>query len=125
MIHRLAHRLRDMQILPYIVVTSPHISHVYELYYKAFETLRKVKQIKTTDENDRFCAIVGGTLKEHLTVIPSLAMGVLECRHLVDSETMDHLMNTLLRSVRFQSSLVIANQCSESLVESSQNSISP
>ncbi len=96
---RLAHRLRDMQTLPYVVVTNPHISHVYELYYKAFETLRRVREIKTVEENDRYCTIISQTLQEHLTVIPRLAMGVLECQNLMRPEEMDKFMNTLLKSV--------------------------
>lgn len=47
-----------MQTLPYVVVTNPHMSHVYELYYKAFETLRRVREIKTVDDNDRYCSII-------------------------------------------------------------------
>jgi pyruvate dehydrogenase kinase 2/3/4 len=89
-----------MQTLPYVVVTNPHISQVYELYYKAFEMLRRVKEIKTLDDNERFCAVINQTLLEHLTVIPKLAMGVLECRELMKAEDMDRFMNTLLRSVR-------------------------
>jgi len=34
---------------------NPHISHVYELYYSAFEKLRKVPEIKTLEDNDKFC----------------------------------------------------------------------
>ena len=97
--HRLAHRLRDMQTLPYVVVTNPHISHVYELYYKAFETMRRVREIRTVEDNAKYCAIISGTLREHLTVIPRLAMGVLECQDLMQPEEMDKFMNTLLRSV--------------------------
>jgi pyruvate dehydrogenase kinase 2/3/4 len=90
-----------MQTLPYVVVTNPHMSQVYELYYKAFETLRRVKEIKTLEDNERFCAKVSQTLQEHLTVIPKLAMGVLECRDLMRAEDMDRFMNTLLRSVSY------------------------
>lgn len=97
---RLSHRLRDLQKLPYVVVTNTHISHVYELYYKAFETLRRVREIKTVEDNDRYCTLIGETLREHLTVIPRLAMGVLECQNLMRPEDMDRFMNTLLRSVR-------------------------
>jgi pyruvate dehydrogenase kinase 2/3/4 len=96
---RVAHRLRDMQTLPYVVVTNPHISQVYELYYKAFETLRRVKEIKMLEDNELFCTKISQTLQEHLTVIPKLAMGVLECRDLMKAEDMDKFMNTLLRSV--------------------------
>jgi len=106
---RLAHRLRDMQTLPYVVVTNPHISHVYELYYKAFETLRRVREIKTVDDNDRYCTIIGQTLQEHLTVIPRLAMGVLECQNLMRPEKMDKFMNTLLRSVQMAHSRTITS----------------
>ncbi|KAL9583748.1 MAG: hypothetical protein Q9203_004947 [Teloschistes exilis] len=95
---RLAHRLRDMQTLPYVVVTNPHMSHVYELYYKAFENLRRVREIKSVEDNDRYCKLISETLQEHLTVIPKLAMGIIECQSLMRPEEMDKFMNTLLRS---------------------------
>jgi pyruvate dehydrogenase kinase 2/3/4 len=89
-----------MQTLPYVVVTNPHISEVYELYYRAFESLRRVREIKTLEDNEKFCKKISETLHEHLTVIPKLAMGVLECRDLMKPEDMDKFMNTILRSVR-------------------------
>jgi pyruvate dehydrogenase kinase 2/3/4 len=95
----LAHRIRDMQTLPYVVVTNPHISQVYELYYKAFESLRRIREIKTLEDNERLCKKISQTLQEHLTVIPKLAMGVIECRDLMKPEDMDKFMNTVLRSV--------------------------
>ncbi|KAH8702139.1 putative pyruvate dehydrogenase kinase [Talaromyces proteolyticus] len=95
---RLAHRLRDMQKLPYVVVSNPHISIVYELYYKAFEKFRTVPEIRTLEDNDHYCDILRETLKEHLTVIPNLAMGVLECQGLVKPDEMDRFMNTMLRA---------------------------
>ncbi|KAI9933250.1 hypothetical protein MW887_007723 [Aspergillus wentii] len=95
---RIAHRLRDIQKLPYVVVANPHLSLVYELYYKAFERFRVVPEIRTLDDNDRFCDVLRDTLKDHLVVIPQLAMGVLECRGLVPPDIMDHFMNTLLRA---------------------------
>lgn len=96
---RLAHRLRDMQTLPYVVVSNPHISLVYELYYKAFEKFRTISEIRTLDDNDQYCDVLRETLKEHLTVIPNLAMGVLECQGLVKPDEMDRFMNTMLRAV--------------------------
>ncbi|EAS31060.3 pyruvate dehydrogenase kinase [Coccidioides immitis RS] len=95
---RLAHRLRDMQRLPYVVVTNPHLSHVYELYYKAFERFRTIPEIRSLEDNDRYCDMLRRTLKEHLTVIPNLAMGVIECQDLVKANHMDHFMNTMLRA---------------------------
>ncbi|KAK4238731.1 branched-chain alpha-ketoacid dehydrogenase kinase [Achaetomium macrosporum] len=95
---RIAHRIRDMQQLPYVVVTNPHISEVYDLYYTAFDTFRKVKDIKTLEDNDRFCQTIRSMLKAHLTVIPKLAMGILECNGLMDAAELDKFMNTILRS---------------------------
>ena len=88
-----------MQTLPFVVVTNAHMSHVYELYYKAFETLRRVREIKNVEENDEYCKLISQTLQEHLTVIPRLATGVLECGDFMKPEAMDKFMNTLLRSV--------------------------
>ena len=88
-----------MQKLPYVVVSNPHMSLVYELYYKAFERFRTVPEIRTLEDNDRYCDILRDALKEHLVVIPNLAMGVLECQDLVEPGEMDRFMNTLLGAV--------------------------
>ncbi|KAG5968709.1 hypothetical protein E4U56_000252 [Claviceps arundinis] len=95
---RVAHRLRDMQQLPYVVVTNPHIKEVYDLYYSALDQFRKVKEIKTLEDNDKLCEIISQNLKGHLPVIPKLAMGILECGGLMDPQELDKFMNTILRS---------------------------
>ena len=100
-----------MQQLPYVVVTNPHINEVYDLYYTAFDTFRKVKDIKTLDDNDRFCKAIRAMLKAHLTVIPKLAMGILESNGLMDSAELDKFMNTILRSVRFTPPNILQNTC--------------
>lgn len=97
--YRIAHRIRDMQKLPYVVVTNRHIEEVYKLYYNAFDTFRKYKEIKTLEDNEKFCAVITQNLKGHLTVIPKLAMGILECGGLMDPKELDHFMNVILRSV--------------------------
>ncbi len=88
-----------MQKLPYVVVTNPHLSLVYELYYKSFENFRRVPDIKTVEDNDMYCKIVSESLKEHLAVIPNLVMGVLECQDLVEPDVMDNFVNSMLRAV--------------------------
>jgi pyruvate dehydrogenase kinase 2/3/4 len=95
---RLAHRLRDMQRLPYVVVTNPHLSLVYELYYKSFESFRRVPVVRTPADNDQFCKVIGDSLKEHLAVIPNLVTGVLQCRDLVEPEIMDSFVQSMLRA---------------------------
>jgi len=88
-----------MQQLPYVVVTNPHISATYDLYYDAFDSFRKVREIKTLEDNDEFCGIISQTLKAHLAVIPKMAMGVLESSAYMNPEDLDKFMNTILRSV--------------------------
>ncbi|KAK4542316.1 hypothetical protein LTR36_006969 [Oleoguttula mirabilis] len=87
-----------MQTLPYSALTNQHISHVYELYYTAFERLRKVPEVRTMNDNDKFCDVLKMCLKEHLSVIPRLAMGILEIQDSVSGDECDRFMTTLLRS---------------------------
>ena len=94
-----------MQTLPYIVVSNPHFSHVYELYYRAFERFRRISEIRTIGDNDKFCNAIKNTLTEHLTVIPRLAMGVLEVQNYMRPEATDKFVTTMLRSVGYQISL--------------------
>jgi len=87
-----------MQRLPYVVVTNPHLSLVYELYYQSFENFRRLPVIRTLEENDEFCKVISDNLKEHLAVIPNLVVGVLECQDLVSGDTMDQFVQAMLRA---------------------------
>ncbi|KAF3926685.1 hypothetical protein ABW21_db0202841 [Orbilia brochopaga] len=95
---RLAHRIRDMQRLPYVVVTNPNISKVYETYYNSFELLRKFPEVKTPEDNDEFCQLIRKMLTENLSVIPNLAIGALECRDFVPAAELDNFLKTMLKS---------------------------
>lgn len=97
-----------MQTLPYVVITNPHMSHVYQRYLNALERFAKVPEIKTLEENAAYCNVLQKTLTEHLTVIPRLIMGFLECSHLLKAETADKMMNALLKSVSYLYTLVTA-----------------
>jgi len=96
---RLAHRIRDIQLLPYHFVVNPHIKTVYNLYYDAFDAFSRVAPIRTLEDNDRFCETITRMLQSHLSVIPKLALGVLQSAELVDADELDSFMNTILRSV--------------------------
>ena len=95
--------MRDIQTLPYVVVANPHLAHVYESYLQAFERFRRVPEIRSVEDNDRYCKVLEETLKEHATVIPRLAIGVLEVRNLMKSDETDKFMNTMLRAVCYSS----------------------
>ena len=96
---RIAHRLRNLETLPYVVLTNPHMSHVYNAYLKALDEFRKVPAISTMEDNNAYCDVLQRNLTAHLSVIPRLVMGFLECQHLLETEAADKMMNSLLRSV--------------------------
>lgn len=99
--YRLAHRIRDMQTLPYCVVANHHFNEVYELYYEAFDKFRRVPEIHTLEDNDSFCEVISNMLKKHLSVIPKLGMGILETSadEMISAKELDGFMNAILRSV--------------------------
>lgn len=90
-----------MQTLPYCVVANRHFNEVYELYYEAFDKFRRVPEIRTLEDNDSYCEVISDMLKKHLSVIPKLAMGILETSAdgMLPSRELDDFMNAILRSV--------------------------
>ncbi|ORX59821.1 alpha-ketoacid dehydrogenase kinase [Hesseltinella vesiculosa] len=99
---RLAHRIRDFQQLPFIVGTNPNIEWPYRLYWGGFEALRKIPEIKTKEDNLRFCAFLEDLLEDGQQTLPRMALGVTECAHHYQQQPHDHLLdrflNRMLRS---------------------------
>lgn len=98
---RLARRLLDLQLLPFIVVTNPHIKKVYQSYYTAFETLRQLPPVSSLEENANFTALLRKMLDEHAPMLDLLAAGLRECKskELVGScLALDPFFDNMLRS---------------------------
>ncbi|ORX83202.1 alpha-ketoacid dehydrogenase kinase [Basidiobolus meristosporus CBS 931.73] len=95
---RIAHRIRDMQNLPFITATNPHLETVYNLYWHAFDKFRKVPKIQNMNENRQFCELLKSLLEEHLSVIPKLAMFCSESSQYLAQQQLDQFMNEILRS---------------------------
>ncbi|KAL0030420.1 hypothetical protein WJX79_003750 [Trebouxia sp. C0005] len=76
---RLARRLMDLQFLPYIVVTNPHIKRVYDSYQHAFETLHNLPQVRTVEQNAEFTVLLKRLVDEHAPMLDALAAGLREC----------------------------------------------
>lgn len=95
---RMAHRIHDMQRLPYSIIRNPHMSHVYELYYHSFNSLRKFPKIRSLDDNDKLCNLVKDLLLRHTEVVPRVVMGVIESAELMDSNRLDRFIYSLLSS---------------------------
>ena len=55
---RLARRLLDLQLLPHLVVSNPHIRQVYAAYFQTMETLRALPEVQTLQDNDEFTRLL-------------------------------------------------------------------
>lgn len=55
----------DLQFLPYIVVTNPHIKKVYDSYHHAFNTLHKMPPVQTIEQNAEFTVLLKRLVDEH------------------------------------------------------------
>lgn len=97
---RLSHRIHDMQKLPYYVMSNPYLADVYEHYYTAFDKFRKFPVIRTMDQNEKFCELLRTLLHDHLSMIPKLVMGAIQCSlaENVDPVKLDTFMSTMLCS---------------------------
>ncbi|KAJ7908337.1 alpha-ketoacid dehydrogenase kinase [Mycena leptocephala] len=82
---RIAHRLRDMQKLPFIVVTQEEVARVYELYWTAFEKFRRYPPINTLQDNVAFCEFLSSILHEQM-LVSRISRRVLAEHHIALSE---------------------------------------
>lgn len=55
----------DLQLLPYIVVTNPHIKRVYDCYFHAFNELRTFPPVCSLGDNERFSSVLRRLVDEH------------------------------------------------------------
>lgn len=95
---RIAHRLRDLQALPYVVVTQEGVDKVYELYWLAFEKYRQYPEITSLEENAKFCEFTQNLLNIHATVIPNLSLGLSLSSRFLSPDRLDSFMRRMLVS---------------------------
>lgn len=95
---RIAHRIRDLQALPYVIVTQPEIAKVYELYWSAFDKFRRFPEINNLSDNRKFCDLLETLLDEHAPVIPNLSLGLSLCSPHVPPDSLDSFMRRMLIS---------------------------
>lgn len=77
---RLARRLLDLQLLPYLVVSNPHISAVYDAYYSSLQSLRSFPRVESVGDNAGFCVLLKRLVDEHTPMLDCLATGLREVR---------------------------------------------
>jgi [3-methyl-2-oxobutanoate dehydrogenase (acetyl-transferring)] kinase len=75
---RLARRLMDLQLLPFVVVSNPHVRAVYDAYRHAFDTLVALPPVETPAANDAFTDLLRRLVDEHAPMLDALAAGLRE-----------------------------------------------
>jgi signal transduction histidine kinase len=83
---RLAHRIQALRNLPFIVVSNPNISKIYNNYLHSLSTLLPYnsRTISTLEDEIRFTSVLSDLVDTHAQTIPTLARGFLECRRYIN-----------------------------------------
>ena len=97
---RLAHRVRSLRRLPYIVVSNPHVARIYATYLRSLETLIAYhgRRFATVEEEARFTRALADLVESHSNTIPVLARGFLECRRYITPDVATQFLDEHLRA---------------------------
>ncbi|PGH06526.1 hypothetical protein GX51_02351 [Blastomyces parvus] len=97
---RLAYRIQALRNLPFIVVSNPHISKIYNNYLHSLSTLLPYQQrrITTMEEEIQFTDVMADLVQTHTNTIPVLARGFLECRKYISPAEVTKFLEEHLRA---------------------------
>lgn len=102
---RLAHRIQALRNLPYIVVSNPNISRIYNNYIHSLSILlpywhaaAEGRPIASLDDEIRFTEVLAELVATHTDTIPLLAKGFLECRRYIAPQEVTRFLDEHLRA---------------------------
>ncbi|KAI0165688.1 kinase isozyme 4 [Xylariaceae sp. FL1272] len=97
---RLAHRIQALRNLPFIVVSNPNISRIYNNYLHSLSTLLpwKHRTISNLEDEIQFTSVLAELVATHQDTIPILAKGFLECRRYISPTEVTRFLDTHLRT---------------------------
>ncbi|KAI9774501.1 MAG: hypothetical protein M1839_001689 [Geoglossum umbratile] len=97
---RIAHRIQALRNLPFIVVSNPHISKIYNNYLHSFTRLLPYtrKGVSTPEEENEFTDVMAEVVQTHSNTIPTLARGFLECRKYISPQDVTTFLDQHLRA---------------------------
>ncbi|RDW80356.1 hypothetical protein BP5796_05054 [Coleophoma crateriformis] len=97
---RLAHRIQALRNLPFIVVSNPNISKIYNNYLHSLSTLLPYnhKTISNLEDEIRFTDVLADLVDTHSHTIPTLARGFLECRKYINPQDVTQFLDEHLRA---------------------------
>ncbi|MEW5317484.1 MAG: hypothetical protein WDW38_008775 [Sanguina aurantia] len=77
---RLAHRVAELENLPYGLSAKGNILKVRDWYVESFKELRSYPLIRTTQDEHNFTNLLRSIYRRHANVVPVMAKGVAELR---------------------------------------------
>ncbi|KAF2198106.1 mitochondrial pyruvate dehydrogenase kinase [Delitschia confertaspora ATCC 74209] len=97
---RLAHRIRSLRNLPFIVVSNPNISQIHQNYLHSLSTLLPwaEKDIKTLEDEVKFAEVMTDLVQTHSNTISILARGFLESRKYISPKDVTRFLDEHLRA---------------------------
>jgi hypothetical protein len=97
---RLAHRIQALRNLPFIVVSNPNISKIYNNYLHSLSTLLpwKHRAIYNLEGEIQFTSVLAELVHTHQDTIPILAKGFLECRRYISPAEVTRFLDEHLRA---------------------------
>ena len=97
---RLAHRIQALRNLPFIVVSNPQISNIYDNYLHSLSTLLPYteRRISSPQEESQFTEVMADLVQTHANTIPTLARGFLECRKYISPTEVTRFLDEHLRA---------------------------
>ncbi|KAK6211837.1 hypothetical protein LQW54_005697 [Pestalotiopsis sp. IQ-011] len=97
---RLAHRIQALRNLPFIVVSNPNISKIYNNYLHSLSTLLpwKHRTISNVEGEIQFTSVLAELVHTHQDTIPILAKGFLECRRYISPGEVTRFLDEHLRA---------------------------
>jgi signal transduction histidine kinase len=97
---RLAHRIQALRNLPFIVVSNPNISRIYNNYLHSLSTLLPYQErhISSLEDEKQFTDVMADLVQTHANTIPILAQGFLECRKYINAQAVTRFLDEHLRA---------------------------
>eukprot|EP00891_Asterochloris_glomerata_P003635 jgi/Astpho2/3635/Aster-06926 len=77
---RLAHRVAELENLPYGLSAKPHVIKVRDWYVESFRELREFPRIQDINDEAKFTDLLRHIYHRHRHVVPVMAMGVAELK---------------------------------------------
>ena len=82
---RLAHRVAELENLPFGLSAKGPVQHVRDWYVESFQELRAFPPVKDMASEEQFTALIRRIMTRHNNVVPRIARGVHELRAELDA----------------------------------------